>query len=589
MSTADRFHEPAWWKSTIVYQIYPASFKDSNGDGHGDLRGITSKLDYLKDLGVDMIWLCPIYKSPMADMGYDISDYQDINPTFGTLADWEELKNGLHSRGMKLIMDLVVNHTSDEHPWFIESRSSKTSPKRDWYFWRPARYVDGVRKAPNNWRSIFGGPAWEWDEATQEYYLHIFATEQPDLNWETPALRKAVQDMMDWWLQKGINGFRLDAINLISKQPGLPDAEITEPDEELQSAFSRYNHGPRVHEWLQELHANVLDKYDAFTVGETSATNPEQAMQYIRQDRNPKELQMIFNTDLYQHLDLFGPWDTGAPPPKDLPGFKRTISKWQTYMQENGGWNSIYLENHDHPRSLIRFMTEEPKYRELCSKALCVVLSTLSGTLFVYQGQEIGMINLPKEWGIEEYQDVATKNWYSEALEKRQKETGQKNPDMSGIMAGIHRKARDNSRLPMQWDTSPNGGFSTGKPWMRSSPDAQVCNVAQQTTDPDSVFHFWRKMLNLRKESPILVYGSFEDMELSGAERAVFAYIRKLEDKALFVAVNFTEQDVPLDLSASPVDLDKLGTVLLSNYEGTTLDRLTGLKPYQAVICEISL
>ncbi|EJU05168.1 alpha amylase [Dacryopinax primogenitus] len=572
MTETTESHTPLWWKSAIVYQVYPASFKDSTGNGSGDLRGITSKLDYLKALGVDIVWLCPIYKSPLADMGYDITDYQDINPAFGTLVDWEDLRDEIHKRKMKIVMDLVVNHSSDEHPWFLASRSSKADPKRDWYYWRPARYIDGVRKPPNNWRSVFGGSAWEWDEITHEYYLHVFAKEQPDLNWGNLELRHAIQDMMTWWIKRGIDGFRLDAIVCISKTPGLPDGAITEPDQEYQLAREHMINGPMLHPYLQELYAKTLDGHDLFTVGEVNLCTLEDAFKYINQDQDSKELQMIFNTE---HLDLYGGFDTGTPPPRDLPRFKTAISTWQTWMHEHGGWNSLFLENHDHPRSLIRFMSEVPEYRQLCAKALALTLCTLSGTLFIYQGQEIGMINLPREWGIDEYLDIATQNWYKEQLVKRQKETGETSPDMS-----------DNSGLPMQWDASLNGGFSTGKPWMRAGQDAELCNVEKQEADPNSVLNFWRKLIHLRQESQLLVYGAFEQIEFPGAENAVFAYIRRLDDKAAFVAVNFKEETAVLDIA--PLSF-KLGNLIIGNYGEVTSTAPLRLSAYEGVLFELAV
>lgn len=402
----------AWWKEVVCYQIYPSSFCDANGDGEGDLKGITSKLDYLKELGVDMVWLCPIYKSPMIDMGYDISDYQDIHPTYGTLKDWEELVAGLHSRGIKLIHDLVVNHTSDQHPWFQASKSSKDDPKRDYFIWRPAKIdEEGNRQPPNNWSGIWGGSAWEWDEHTQEYYFHIFSKEQPDLNFEFKELREEVKNLMRFWLEKGIDGFRLDAINFISKRTDFPDAEIVDKNSKYQNAFHLFNHGPRVHEFLAELYADVLSKYDAFTVGESAGTSPEQAIDYVRQSREKKELQMIFHTD---HIDLYGGFEIGPSPPLRTAEFRDIVARWQTFMMENDGWQSIYDSNHDQPRPVNNILRATSENRDKAAKLLALFQSTLVGTLFLYQGEEIGMMNVPESWPIEEYKDLVTQGYYKE-------------------------------------------------------------------------------------------------------------------------------------------------------------------------------
>ncbi|KAF7791180.1 hypothetical protein EIP86_002191 [Pleurotus ostreatoroseus] len=431
----------AWWKSAVVYQIYPISFFDSNGDGLGDLNGLYTKLDYLKDLGVDVIWVCPIYKSPLKDMGYDISDYQDIDPRYGTLEDWDKLLAGVHERGMKLLMDLVVNHTSDQHAWFRESRSSKTNPKRDWYIWRPPRYdAEGRRMPPNNWKGNFQGSAWEYDKATEEYYLHLFVTEQPDLNWENPEVREAVWGTMRFWLDRGCDGFRvrvplrnselverskgreydfgMDVINMISKVDGLPDAVVTSPGEPYQPAGLLYANGPKVHQYIKEMHERVLSHYITMTVGETPLTHRAEDIAAYVLPRN-KELNMVFQ---FEVVDMdSGGTEGGAEAVSPLTTSKWTVlqlknivRKWQQYKREEGYWNSVYIENHDNARSVSRFGNDSDEWRAPSAKLLAMMQATQSGTLFVYQGEEIGMKNFPRSWGIEEYLDVATINFWAQ-------------------------------------------------------------------------------------------------------------------------------------------------------------------------------
>ncbi|KAI0684457.1 glycoside hydrolase superfamily [Cytidiella melzeri] len=442
----------AWWKSAVIYQIYPISFFDSNGDGLGDLPGIYQKLDYIKALGADVIWLCPIYKSPLADMGYDISDYQSIDPRYGTLEDWDRLLAGVHERGMKLLMDFVANHTSDEHEWFKESRSSKTHPKRDWYIWRPPRYDEnGQRHPPNNWKSIFQGPAWEYDETTEEYFLHLFVKEQPDLNWENTAVRNAIWDTMRFWLDRGCDGFRLDAINMISKAHGLPNAAVTDPGSELQPAALLYVNGPRVHEYLREMNQKVLSCYDAMTVGETSVThNPDDIAAYVLPEN--KELNMVFQ---FQVMDIdAGGVEGGAEAVIPLAyrewkllELKTITERWQLFKREQGYWNALFLENHDHSRSVSRYGNDTLQWRAASAKLLALYHTTQAGTLYVYQGQELGMANFSKTWDLTEYKDVATINFRKQELEKRQKAQGKIDVDMSDVLEGFQRKARDHEIL----------------------------------------------------------------------------------------------------------------------------------------------
>ncbi|KAI5120424.1 hypothetical protein M0805_006924 [Coniferiporia weirii] len=560
----------AWWKEAIVYQIYPSSFCDSNNDGVGDLIGINSKLDYLKDLGVDVVWLSPIYKSPQADMGYDISDYRDIDPRYGTLEDWDQLVKGMHERGLKMMMDLVVNHTSDQHEWFKESRSSKTNPKRDWYIWRPAKYDEhGNRHPPNNWKSQFQGSAWEWDEETQEYYLHIYVVGQPDLNWENPDVRNAVWDVMRFWLDRGADGFRMDVINLISKVPGLPDAPISDPREEYQPAPMYYANGPRVHEFLKEMNREVLSKYDRLiTVGEAPFTHDMSALaKYVLPDN--RELNMVFQFELMD-IDSSGQSrdDPLVPRKWKLAELKEVINRWQTYLRAEGFWNSVYIQNHDQARCVSRFGNDSPQWRHMSAKMLGILQITQTGTLYVYQGEEIAMVNAPRSWTIEEYKDVATQNYYKRIFEGRKRDQKCENPDMSDVLDGIQKKARDHSRTPVQWDASKNAGFSDVLPWMRVNDDYPKWNVAAQKDDRSSVLSFYKKLLGIRKAHDIFVYGDF--MLIDGENEEVFAFRRALDDRTAFVFLNFTDKNVEFKLPVAGDGLENLDirdhVLLTTNY-----------------------
>ncbi|ATO37186.1 alpha-glucosidase [Geobacillus thermodenitrificans] len=550
-----------WWKEAVVYQIYPRSFKDSNGDGIGDIQGIISKLDYLKELGVDVIWLSPVYKSPNDDNGYDISDYRDIMDEFGTMADWEQLLEEVHKRDMKLIMDLVVNHTSDEHPWFIESRKSKDNPYRDYYIWRSGK--DG--KEPNNWESCFSGSAWEYDETTGEYYLHLFSRKQPDLNWENPQVRQEVYDMMKFWLDKGIDGFRMDVINFISKVPGLPDAPNPE-GKKYVSGSQFFMNGPRIHEFLQEMNREVLSKYDIMTVGEMPGVTIEEAKLYTGEDRN--ELNMVFQ---FEHMSLDsgpnGKWDLRPWRLKDL---KENFTKWQKGL-EGIGWNSLYLNNHDQPRMVSRFGNDQ-EYRIESAKMLATFLHMLQGTPYIYQGEEIGMTNV-RFASIDDYKDIETLNMYSEKVV----ENGE---DPQKVMEAIYAKGRDNARTPFQWDESENAGFTTGTPWIKVNPNYKEINAQQAVEDPHSIYHYYRKLIKLRKQYPIIVYGSY-DLILPDHEQ-IYAYTRTYQDEKLLVILNFSAEqpifELPKELTFTTKEL------LISNYDvdgAETIDRLT-LKPYEA-------
>jgi oligo-1,6-glucosidase len=549
-----------WWKESVVYQIYPRSFMDSNGDGIGDLKGIISRLDYLKELGIDVVWLSPVYKSPNDDNGYDISDYQGIMSELGTMEDWEELLNQMHKRGIKLIMDLVVNHSSDEHIWFAESRKSKDNPYRDYYIWREGK--NG--KEPNNWGSNFGGSAWELDENTGEYYLHLFSKKQPDLNWENPKLRNEIYDMMTWWLEKGIDGFRMDVINFISKVDGLPDDE-PKPGKKYASGSMYYRNGPRIHEYLKEMNEKALSNYDVMAVGEMPGVTPEWARQYTGEDRN--ELNMVFQ---FEHVSLDngpnGKWDLKPLALRDL---KNNLTKWQNELDEIG-WNSLYFNNHDQPRSVSRFGNDS-KYREKSAKMLATLLYMMKGTPYIYQGEEIGMTNVRFE-SINEYKDIETLNFYKEALNDGWTE--------QEALESIYAKGRDNARTPMQWDSSEHGGFTEGTPWIKVNPNYKNINAAQALKDPDSVFHYYRKLIELRKQHEIIVYGKYnlvlEDLP------EVYAYTRSLVDQTLLVLCNFydgtPEIEVPADIQGSSPE------VLIGNYKDLQKSGTIKLRPYEAQV-----
>ncbi|MGM7723793.1 glycoside hydrolase family 13 protein [Metabacillus sp. Hm71] len=558
--------EKAWWKESVIYQIYPRSFNDSNGDGIGDLKGITEKLDYLKDLGIDVIWLSPVYKSPNDDNGYDISDYQDIMDEFGTMQDWEELLHEVHQRGMKLIMDLVVNHSSDEHAWFVESRKSTDNPYRDYYIWRPGK--EGSE--PNNWESVFSGSAWQYDETTDEYYLHLFSKKQPDLNWENEKLRDEVYKMMTWWLDKGIDGFRMDVINFISKVPGLPDAP-NPPGKKYAPGGQFFMNGPRMHEFLHEMNQQVLSKYDIITVGEMPGASVDDAKLYTGHDRD--ELNMVFT---FEHMDLDsgpnGKWDLKK---LNLLDLKENISKWQNGL--NGvGWNSLYLNNHDQPRMVSRFGNDH-EYRAESAKMLVTFLHMLQGTPYVYQGEEIGMTNV-RFASIDEYKDIEILNMYNEKVI-------QGNEDPAKIMESIYVKGRDNARTPFQWDDSENAGFTTGNPWIKVNPNYKEINAKQAVNDPNSIYHYYKKIIALRKEHDIIVYGDYE--LILPEHESIFAYIRTYGSEKLVVITNFSSEHVPFTL---PEGLKVTSSQLLvSNYEIDNHEDVASfsLKPYEARVYKI--
>ncbi|KAK9481643.1 glycoside hydrolase superfamily [Lipomyces starkeyi] len=539
-----------WWKESVVYQIYPNSFKDSNGDGIGDIPGITSELDYIKSLGVEIVWVCPFYKSPQYDMGYDISDYQDVYEKYGTVEDVDALIQGCHERGMRIIFDLVVNHTSHLHAWFQESASSKTNPKHDWYIWRPARYVNGERLPPCNWRSFFGGSVWEWDDTIGEYSLHLSAKEQPDLNWDNPEVRQAIyNDAMRFWLDKGADGFRIDTVNMYTKRLDFPDADVVEPETPWQPAYDLICNGPRMHEFLREMNDEVLSKYDAMTVGELPHTpDPAHVLRYV--SASARQLQQVFQMDLV-FLD-FGE-----------KKFKETLQKWQSFIEGNDGWTTNFLENHDTGRSVSRYGSDSPQFAAASAKMLAVFLTTLTGTTCVYQGQEIGMVNAPKTWPIEEYKDIESLNFYNEVKQI----TGGDKVALEEVMRGSQLTARDDNRLPFQWNASANAGFTTtAKPWMRVHDNYREINASQQSEDPASILSFWKNMIKLRKRhSELFVHGSFKIWDFE--DENVLTYVKERGKKRAVVLLNFSEKPQKVN-----VELVSDMAILVSNYTCKTAE-----------------
>lgn len=524
---------PAWWHDAVVYQIYPRSFADSNGDGIGDLGGIRSHLDHLQQLGVDVLWLSPIYRSPQADNGYDISDYQAIDPLFGTLNEFDLLLAELHERGIKLVMDLVVNHTSDEHAWFVESRSSLDNPKRDWYLWR-----DGYEgRQPNLWRSAFSGPAWDLDDATGQYYLHLFAAKQPDLNWENPEVRAAVYAMMNWWLDRGVDGFRMDVINYIAKVQS-----------DLVGGSTDRVMAPQIHEYLQEMNREVFAGRDTdlITVGEMPGVTVEDAVLFTAAER--LELDMVFQ---FEHVDLDrGPRSKFDKQPLDLVELKRSLGHWQNGLA-GSGWNSLYLGNHDQPRPVSRF-GDDGRYRYESATLLATILHLQRGTPYIYQGDEIGMTNAGFR-SIDQYQDIESVNWFAERLAA--------GDDRDELLAALNVGSRDNARTPMQWDATPLAGFTTGAPWLGINPNHTVINVESDRVGRHSIFEFYRRLISLRHESSVVALGTFALLEAE--HPTLYTYTRTLGDESLLVAANFSGGELQ-----SPLPLD--GELLLGNYPETT-------------------
>jgi oligo-1,6-glucosidase len=551
--------EKKWWKESVVYQIYPKSFKDSNGDGVGDIRGIIQKLDYLKELGVNVLWISPMLESPQDDNGYDISDYRRIYKEYGNMEDYEELLSEAHKRDIRILMDLVVNHTSDEHNWFVESRKSKDNPYRDYYIWKDP--VNG--KEPNNWGGAFGGSAWEYDPQTQMYYLHLFSKKQPDLNWENEKVRQEVYDMMTFWCEKGIDGFRMDVISMISKDQTFPDGEM---NNSLYGDFGPYCvHGPRVHEFLQEMNREVLSRYDIMTVGETSGVTIEEAQKYAGEAG--KELNMVFQ---FEHVDNgsgdYGKWTTEK---YDFKEFKRIMIKWQEELQGKA-WNSLFLGNHDQPRSVSRFGNDNPAYRETSAKMLATCLHMMQGTPYVYQGEELGMTNIYFD-KLEDYRDIESINFFTELTE-----AGLMTPEY--MMKCLMLRSRDNARTPMQWDDSEQAGFTDGESWIKVNPNYKEINAAQQLEDPNSIFHYYQKLIRLRKEKDIIVYGGFEPLYRD--DEQIFAYIRRQEQEKLLTVCNFSDKNAEMEI---PEEF-KGAECLITNLDRTVFEGRIVLKPYEAFV-----
>lgn len=547
-----------WWKEAVAYQVYPRSFNDSNGDGIGDLPGLIEKLDYLENLGIDVIWLSPMYPSPNDDNGYDISDYKGIMSEFGTMNDFDQLLSSIHQRGMKLILDLVVNHTSDEHPWFIESKSSKTNAKRDWYIWADPK-PDGSE--PNNWESIFNGSTWEFDESTKQYYFHLFSKKQPDLNWENPDVRQAVFEMMNWWFEKGIDGFRVDAITHIKKNFEAGDLPV--PDgKKFAPAFDVDMNQPGIQEWLQEMKDKSLSRYDIMTLGEANGVTPNDAEEWVGEENG--KFNMIFQ---FEHLGLWSTGDTKF----DVKSYKQVLNRWQKQL-ENVGWNALFIENHDQPRRVSTWGDDKNYwYESATSHATAYFLQ--QGTPFIYQGQEIGMTNYPFE-SIESFNDVAVKTEYQIV----KKEGG----DVNQLLDKYKMENRDNARTPMQWNNSINAGFTTGKPWFHVNPNYTEINVKQQLNDKFSILSYYKALIQLKKSDLIYTYGKFNMVDAENKQ--VFAYTRTFKNNTVLIVANLTnevsELNLPFELDISSVDIK------LHNYHLNDIN-LDHIKPYESFVVEI--
>ena len=551
--------EKAWWKEAVVYQIYPRSFKDSNGDGIGDLQGVIGKLGYLKELGIDVIWMSPCYKSPNDDNGYDISDYQDIMSDFGTMDDFNELLSEIHKRNMKIIIDLVINHTSDEHPWFIESRSSKENPKRDWYIWRKGK----DNKEPNNWESIFKGSAWEYDENSKEYYLHLFSKKQPDLNWKNEDMRNEIYKMINWWLDKGIDGFRVDAISHINKEDGL--ADMDNPDNlKYVPSFDKHMNVNGIHEYLKELKENTFSKYDIMTVGEANGVKAEQAIDWVGE--NDGKFNMLFQ---FEHIDL---WNSSE---FNLPNLKKVWNRWQVNLEDDG-WNALFIENHDITR-VVSAWGDDTRFLNESAKALGLLYFMHKGTPFIYQGQEIGMTNV-KFNDISEYDDIRSINEYNQLISQ-----GMSKKD---ALENIWNTSRDNTRTPMQWDDSMNAGFSkSNNPWIHVNPNYRDINVKEQLEDSNSILNFYKKMIKRRKSNDCLIYGKYN--LILEDDTNIFAYERILNDEKFLIICNLKSEHSKYEYD--PITL-KYENLILSNYDVDDNEDLNKilLRPWEARIYKIN-
>ncbi|UII30803.1 alpha-glucosidase [Fulvivirga ulvae] len=546
-----------WWKESVVYQIYPRSFNDSNNDGVGDIPGIINKLDYIKSLGVDIIWVCPVYKSPNDDNGYDISDYRDIMDEFGTMSDFESLLKGVHQRNMKLVMDIVPNHSSDEHFWFRESRKSKDNPYRDYYYWKPAK--NG--QPPTNWPSFFGGSVWEYDPATEEYYLHLFSKKQPDLNWENPKVRQEMHDIMKFWFDKGIDGFRMDVVSLLSKRTDFPDSDI----KDFNTIINRYYaNGPRVHEFLKEMHREVLSKYDIMTVGEGPGIDLDHGINYV--EESGEELNMIFH---FGHMFMDnGPGGKYDPVEWDLVDFKNVFTAWDEKLKGKG-WGSIFLGNHDFPRIVSRFGNDKAYWKQ-SAKLLATLLLSMRGTTYIYQGDEIGMTNVA-HLSIDDYRDIETLNSWKEA------EAAGK--PMDDFMKLVHLQSRDNARTPMQWDATEHGGFSAVEPWLKANPNRKDINVEAQQNDDDSILNYYRKMIAFRKEHPTLIYGDYKCLLKDNPN--IYAYERFDSDGHFLVVLNFSDNERSFT--------EKVGKSLelqMNNYQ--SVNETPVMRPWEAKLFKVN-
>lgn len=553
-----------WWKKEVVYQIYPRSFNDSNDDGIGDIKGIIEKLDYLKKLGVGIIWLSPVFDSPQDDNGYDIRDYFKIYEPFGTIDDMQELINQAHKRGIKIIMDLVVNHTSDEHKWFVESKKSTKNPYRDYYIWKkPKKNLE-----PNNWGSYFSGSAWELDKQTGEYFLHYFSKKQPDLNWENENLREEIWNLMNFWMKKGVDGWRLDVISSISKYLDFPDYEKEEGKKYIIGKY--HTNGPRLHEFLKEMNKKVLSNYDCMTVGEAPGSTPEEAKLFTAEER--RELNMIFT---FEHMDLDsvknhpnGKWKIKK---LDLLELKKNFNKWQTSLDKIG-WNSLYWNNHDQPRIVSRW-GDDKNFRVESAKMLATILHMMKGTPYIYQGEEIGMINC--KYNLDEYDDIELKNAYKEFVEVNKSMTHEE------FLDAIYYKGRDNARTPMQWNKSENAGFSSVKPWLKVNPSYKLINVEDSLNDKNSIFYYYKKLIQLRKEKNVIIEGSFK--LIKEKDPNLFCYTRTLNDEKILIIANFTNK-----IQTFNTNEFKVKNIIISNYENpeTNLSNLE-LRPFESIVYEV--
>lgn len=553
-----------WWKNSVVYQVYPKSFKDSNGDGLGDLNGLTEKLPYLEKLGIDVIWLNPIFKSPQVDNGYDISDYREIEPSLGTMEDFDRLLLEAHKRGIKIILDLVVNHTSDKHRWFEEAKKSKDNPYHDYYIWKD--------EVPNNWGSSFGGSTWEYVEEVGQYYLHLFAKGQPDLNWENPKVREEVHDILRFWLDKGIDGFRMDVITLISKDPDYPDGPVIQ-NKAYGSYYAGCASGPRVHEFIHEMYEKVLSKYDIMTVGEAPHTSADEAIPYAAADR--EELNMVFHFD-HMHLD----YDENGKYAKTrvkLTNLKKVMTLWQEKMYGCNGWNSLYWSNHDQARTVTRFGNESEEYRVISAKMLGTVLHMMQGTPYIYEGEELGMTNAFFD-KIEDYRDI-------EALDIFKDFTGRKGFSEKETLELLRLKSRDNSRTPMQWDASENAGFTEGTPWIKVIENYKEINAKACIEDPDSVFYYYQKLIKLRHEMPVITEGQYKLLDPDNEK--IYTYLRKGEDESLLLVANFTDETLSYEVDEQVQARES--NLVISNYKDAPekfANHLT-LKPYEVYVYRI--